>query len=82
MLNGIGTENVYVFIWRNADSTVPTNGIRLDQYTREEAAGMAGITPVAALPTGVIMYDMRLFDLLPHPYFQYEYNGDGDPCPH
>lgn len=78
--DGFGNENVYVFLWRNADSTVVTNGLRLDQYTREEAARMVGIQVAAALPTGCIMYDMRLFDHLPHPYFNYEYENEGEQC--
>jgi hypothetical protein len=42
-------------------------------YTRERAAQMGGIAPAAALPTGLIMFDMKCFDILKHPYFYYEY---------
>jgi SAM-dependent methyltransferase len=58
-------ENVYVFQFRNEqylgdEHTLP----KLDQYTREEALMMAGIQAVAAGPTGLIMVDMRCFDLI------------------
>lgn len=66
-------ENVYVFQWRNFESDDPNMGHQLAQYDREHAAIMAGIMPVAALPTGVTMFDMRLFDLIAPPYFDYEY---------
>lgn len=79
-VQGVGTENVYVFLWRNYDSTDPEHAMKLDQYTREEAAARAGIEPVAALPTGCIMIDLRCFDYLPPNYFEYEWEGDGPPC--
>jgi hypothetical protein len=66
-------ENVYVFQWRNFESDDPNLGHQLAQYDREHAAVMAGIMPVAALPTGLIMFDIRLFDLIAPPYFDYEY---------
>jgi len=66
-------ENVYVFQWRNFESDDPNVGHQLAQYDREHAAVMAGIMPVAALPTGLIMFDIRLFDLIAPPYFDYEY---------
>lgn len=72
--DGSGTENVYVFLWRNINSANPEQGMSLKQFEREEAAMRVGIEPVAALPTGVIMCDLRAFDLIPHPYFTYEYN--------
>jgi hypothetical protein len=56
-------ENVFVFEWRNLQSEHPNVDMNLSQYSREEAHQMAGIQPCAALPTGVIMFDMRLFQL-------------------
>lgn len=78
--DGSGTENVYVFLWRNFNSIQPTDRMALRQFEREEAAMRAGIEPVAALPTGCIMIDMRAFDLIPHPYFEYEYENEGPEC--
>lgn len=74
--DGSGTENVYVFLWRNINSVTPEQGMSLKQFEREEAAMRVGIEPVAALPTGVIMCDLRAFDLIPHPYFTYEYDNE------
>ena len=59
-----GSESVYVFVWRNDGIHGRETPIRLEQYTREEAALMTGVQECAALPTGMIMYDMRCFDLI------------------
>ena len=80
--DGSGSENVYVFLWRNYNSVNPEQSLAIDAYQREEAARMAGIMPVAALPTGCIMFDLRVFDLVDEPYFYYEYKGAGLPCEH
>lgn len=66
-------ENMYVFRWRIPSDRGSETLFSLDQYTREEAALMTGISEVAALPTGAIMYDMRCFDLIEPPYFKYEW---------
>lgn len=60
----LGSESVYVFVWRNDGIHGKETPIRLEQYTREEAALMTGVQECAALPTGMIMYDMRCFDLI------------------
>ena len=74
-------ENVYVFEWLNKQSDNPNVDVKLDQITREKAAILGGIQEVAALPTGLIIFDMRAFKKLPPPWFSYEYQGDGDRCP-
>ena len=56
-------ECVYVFHWASDQSENPNMQARLTKYTREHAAQMIGIQHCAALPTGLIMYDMRAFDL-------------------
>jgi predicted O-methyltransferase YrrM len=72
-----GMENVYVFHWGSNEA--PTYGGRNDsmpvmqQFTRAHANMMKGIHEVAALPTGLILYDLRCFDLMTPPYFDYEY---------
>lgn len=66
-------ENVYIFRWATMESFHPGVDLRLEQYGREEAAMMAGIQEVAALPTGVIMYDLRAFEHIEPPYFYYEW---------
>lgn len=48
-------------------------GKKLDKYTRDEAAVATGIERVAALPTGCLLLDLRAFDVLPPPWFYYEY---------
>lgn len=71
-------NNIFVFRWRNYNNG-PNPTFQLHQYTREEAAEMKGITEVAALPTGLIAYDMRVFQRLNDKkpsYFYYEMNDD------
>lgn len=75
-------ENVYVFQWGNRGNTLdPTAAnARLDQYTREHAAMLSGIQPVGALPTGVMLLDLRVLDGMPHPWTYYEFKGAGAAC--
>lgn len=77
-------ENVYVFQWVNRETgrlDDDSFALAIDQFSRPEAARRSGFEAAAALPTGLIMYDMRVFDIAPSPYFYYEYDGDGAKCP-
>lgn len=67
-------ENCYVFQWANCESGHPNADLRLEQFTREEASRRGGFEQVAALPTGLIMIDMRALDALQPPWFEYEYS--------
>jgi hypothetical protein len=49
-------------------------GLKIDKYTRDEAALMTGIQRVAALPTGMLLVDLRALDVLPPPWFSYEFD--------
>ena len=69
-------EVVYVFKWASRQSDHPNPDLALQMYTREEVVPMIGIHPCAALPTGCIMFDMKVFDVLPPPYFYYEYTDE------
>lgn len=72
-------ENVYVFRWQNMQSLHANPDYQLESYDRHTAAKLAGIQECAALPTGLIMYDMRAFLLTEpktkddHPWFYYEW---------
>lgn len=66
-------ENVYIFKWKNYQSEQPDFEFALGQYTREEAAIMAGIQEVGALPTGLILMHTEVFRRLDPPWFDYEY---------
>jgi hypothetical protein len=60
-----GIENVFVFRWHNCVSEGRSEvDMQLEPYTRVEATMLSGILPVAALPTGCILYDVRIFDLV------------------
>lgn len=72
-------ECVYVFRWQNLQSEHANPDFQLEMYDRHTAVRMAGIQECAALPTGLIMYDMRAFDLTEpksdadKPWFYYEW---------
>jgi len=72
-------ECVYVFRWNNLASHSPNPDFQLEMYDRHTAVKMAGIQDCAALPTGLIMYDMRVFALTEpkkegdKPWFYYEW---------
>jgi len=69
-------ENMFLFRWREYGNLGDESPFSLEQYTREEALYMEGIHEAAALPTGLIMYDMRCFELYGPPYFDYEWTDD------
>lgn len=64
-------EVPYMFRWENRMSDNPNADMELAMYTRAEAAQRSGMEPVAAGPTGVSMYDMRIFDIT-DPKLQYD----------
>lgn len=57
-------QNIFFFQWRNKGLMGEETSFSLEQFSREEAAQMSGIHEVAALPTGLIMFDTRIFDVL------------------
>jgi len=73
-------ENVYVFRWQSQQSEHANPDFQLEMYDRNTGAKMAGIQECAALPTGLIMYDMRAFaitepkDANSKPWFYYEWS--------
>ncbi len=58
------------------DPNAPTGGCKLEGFGRDEAAERTGFEMVSALPTGLILIDMRCLSVLAPPWFDYEY---GDP---
>lgn len=72
-------ECVYVFRWQCMQSENPNPDWQLEMYDRCTGEKMAGIQECAALPTGLIMFDMRIFELTEpkdkgsHSWFYYEW---------
>jgi hypothetical protein len=66
-------EGVFIMQWKTRETDTPNANFRLDQFDREAAAQRSGIEEVAALPTGLILYDARVFDGIPRPWFDYEW---------
>lgn len=56
-------ELAYIFRWRTRATDDPNANMQLDMFTREEAAERTGIEPVAAVPTGLTLWDMRCFEV-------------------
>jgi hypothetical protein len=58
-------SNCYIFqwaSWQNSSEAV-NRDMRIEAYSREHAELMTGIQEAAALPTGLILFDMRAFEL-------------------
>lgn len=66
-------ELPYIFRWTCTESNCPNPNFKLEMMGRDECAVRAGVEEVAALPTGLIIWDIRVFDILPPPWFDYEY---------
>ena len=69
-------EHAFVFRWKSMQSDCPDPIFRLEMMEREEAALRGGIEEVAAMPTGLILYDARVFKGLPKPWYDYEWGDD------
>ena len=57
--------------WVRADGRA-----RMEMVPRQAAPSRQGIQSAAALPTGLILYDLRVFKRLPPPWFSYEYTDE------
>ena len=66
-------ENMFVFTWEAKANMGDESPFELRQYLRSEAQQMMGLQECAALPTGLIAYDIRAFDCIEKPYFAYEW---------
>lgn len=75
-------ELVYVFHWKNLATNKADPHKILGMIPREEAGRLRGIQEVAALPTGMMVIDMRAMKDHPYPHFYYEWEQDGPRCEH
>lgn len=66
-------ENCYIFHWVKKESEHPNVDLKMSMIPREMAAKCSGMQEVAALPTGLIMIDMRAIAHLSPPWFEYDY---------
>lgn len=79
---------VYTFKWTSPDERDNSQDLdSLEQMTRLEGSSMRGIGDVAAIATGCLMIDMRIFKFEPDgtgfyepPWFYYEWQGNGQQC--
>lgn len=72
-------NNVYVFRWTSQRNQFLDQDIKIEPYSRGEAAIKVGMEEVAAMPTGLILFDVRVFELTEPkskadpPWFYYEW---------
>lgn len=74
-----GMECVYMFRWTDVESGTENPLFALQKFSREDAAMRSGFEQVDAAPTGLSMFDMRMFELTEpkdtrdKPWFYYEW---------
>lgn len=65
-----------VFKWTQSMNDHPDPCFQIKMYDRDEAAAQTGVKEVAAIGPGLILFDTRLFQLLPQPWFDFEYKDE------
>lgn len=73
-------ENVFGFTFEQLSNLGDEAPFELRQYLRSEVIPFTGIQDAAAAATGVILYDIRCFDYINPPYFQYEWTDETQSC--
>jgi len=67
-------EQCYAMRWMETNGTKAADEhFRLTNVERHDAARRSGLEKAPAAPTGLILYDTRIFFYLPPPWFDYEY---------
>ena len=69
-------ERVLVMRWVTVETGAPAGNAQIKSVDRGEASLMRGFEEVAALGTGLLLIDMRAIQLLPKPWFSYEFKDD------
>lgn len=59
--------------YESNSANAPAQGLKLQCFSREEVMTRTGYEQVAALPTGMMLIDTRMCDVLHAPWFSYEY---------
>lgn len=68
-------QDVLVMRWaERVPDTPDALGLDMRKYTREEAATLTGFARAAALPTGMLLIDLRCLAVVPKPWFAYEFD--------
>ena len=69
-------ERVMVKRWVNMENDDPDPQFQIRSYERSEVFDRIGFEEVAALGTGLVSIDLRCLEVLPHPYFHYEWTDE------
>jgi hypothetical protein len=70
------TESCLVMKWEPIADTDLTLPGTMARYSRREAATLTGFEEVAALPTGMLLIDVKALDRVPEPWFRYEFTNE------
>lgn len=73
-------EAPYVFTYTNTETDDANPNFQLSLLSRQDAARQTGIVRVAAMPTGLMLIDLRALSKLKKPYFDYEWSDEGPVC--
>lgn len=71
-------EGVQVIRYASRETGHPAIDDKLTHVPREEAAQKTGVEQVAAVGTGLIAFDVRVFDRVTEPYFRYQYEDEAE----
>lgn len=66
-------ERVLVMKWTVQETDAPPGASQIKSFDREEVVNLRGFGEVAALGTGLLLTDMRALEVLPEPYYAYEF---------
>ncbi len=69
-------EEVQVFEMTHKESQAPLQVWALSRIPREDACLRQGTQRVASVSTHCVAYDMRVFDKIQRPYYNYQYEDD------
>jgi len=69
-------ERVLVMRWVTVETGAPAGNAQIKSVDRGEAVLLRGFEEVVALGTGLLLIDMRAIELLPKPWFSYEFKDD------
>lgn len=69
-------EEPLIMKWQDFETDCHTGNVKLIRYSREEVVGRVGFEQVAALPTGLLLIDMRCLQFIGMPWFRYEFKDE------
>lgn len=69
-------EKCLIMKWTDFETGCHQGNVKLSHFGRDESYGRQGFEEVAALPTGLLLIDMRAIQFIAKPWFRYEYEDE------